>query len=494
MEQYCMYLRKSRADAEAEARGEGETLARHEHTLQELAKRRHLPIVKVYREIVSGDSIAARPQMQQLLQDLENNLYDGVLVMEVERLARGNTIDQGIVAQAFKESDTKIITPVKTYDPNNEFDEEYFEFSLFMSRREYKTIKRRMQAGRVASIKEGNYIGTNPPYGYRKISPAPKVRTLEIVEEEAAVVRMIFELYLKDGIGAKAIATRLNALQIPPQKSEKWEAVSIRKILRNPVYAGKIQWHTKREGGILADGHHAGIISYDTFCMAQQQLKEKSIPQVQVGTELKNYYHGILFCANCGHQMQRRPAKNRNGYMLCLRHECRGKVSCAPMETVDDAVLSAIRLRIKEMQLLANQAERNCKTNGNQQYQEKKKQIESGQSKLKKQKDKLYTLLETDVYTTEVFIERLKIVEEQEKALKEELETICREEEKEKFIRTPDVSIAFLLDVLEKFPAATPSEKNELLKGIIKRIEYRKTEKMCKNKMHSDLSLNVIFL
>ncbi|MDY2510326.1 MAG: recombinase family protein, partial [Ruminococcus callidus] len=159
MEQYCMYLRKSRADAEAEARGEGETLARHEHTLQELAKRRHLPIVKVYREIVSGDSIAARPQMQQLLQDLENNLYDGVLVMEVERLARGNTIDQGIVAQAFKESDTKIITPVKTYDPNNEFDEEYFEFSLFMSRREYKTIKRRMQAGRVASIKEGNYIG-----------------------------------------------------------------------------------------------------------------------------------------------------------------------------------------------------------------------------------------------------------------------------------------------------------------------------------------------
>jgi len=269
-----MYLRKSRADAEAEARGEGETLARHEHTLQELAKRRHLPIVKVYREIVSGDSIASRPQMQQLLQDLENNLYDGVLVMEVERLARGNTIDQGIVAQAFKESDTKIITPVKTYDPNNEFDEEYFEFSLFMSRREYKTIKRRMQAGRVASIKEGNYIGTNPPYGYRKISPAPKVRTLEIVEEEAAVVRMIFELYLKDGIGAKAIATRLNALQILPQKSEKWEAVSIRKILRNPVYAGKIQWHTKREGGILADGHHAGIISYDTFCMAQQQLKE----------------------------------------------------------------------------------------------------------------------------------------------------------------------------------------------------------------------------
>ena len=64
MEQYCIYLRKSRADAEAEARGEGETLARHEHALLGLAKSKKLAVVKIYREIVSGDSIAARPQMQ----------------------------------------------------------------------------------------------------------------------------------------------------------------------------------------------------------------------------------------------------------------------------------------------------------------------------------------------------------------------------------------------------------------------------------------------
>ena len=300
MKQYCMYLRKSRADAEAEARGEGETLARHEHALQELAKRQHLPIVKVYREIVSGDSIAARPQMQQLLQDLEQNRYEGVLVMEVERLARGNTIDQGIVAQAFKDSETKIITPVKTYDPNNEFDEEYFEFSLFMSRREYKTIKRRMQAGRIASIKEGNYIGTNPPYGYRKIHPAPKVRTLEIVEEEANVIRMIFDDYLHHGKGAKAIATKLNLLQIPPQKADRWECVSVRKILKNPIYAGKILWHTKKDGDILAEGHHEGIISYESFCEVQKRMKKKAVPQTQVGTELKNYYHDVMFCGNCG--------------------------------------------------------------------------------------------------------------------------------------------------------------------------------------------------
>jgi len=155
---YCIYLRKSRADLEAEACGDGETLIRHERALLELSKKLNLNIVKIYKEIVSGETIAARPVMQQLLSEVEQGIWDGVLVMEIERLARGDTVDQGIMTQTFKYSNTKIITPMKTYDPNNEFDEEYFEFGLFMSRREYKTINRHLQAGRVASVREGNIV------------------------------------------------------------------------------------------------------------------------------------------------------------------------------------------------------------------------------------------------------------------------------------------------------------------------------------------------
>ena len=102
MPTYAIYLRKSRKDAEAESHGEGETLARHKRILLDYAERNNLQITKIYQEIVSGESIASRPQMQQLLADTEQGLYDGVLVIEVERLARGDTIDQGIVAQTFK--------------------------------------------------------------------------------------------------------------------------------------------------------------------------------------------------------------------------------------------------------------------------------------------------------------------------------------------------------------------------------------------------------
>jgi len=72
MDEYCLYLRKSRADIEAaEVYGEGETLARHKRVLLELARRQRLNVTDIYREVVSGEKIAARPVMQQLLAEVE---------------------------------------------------------------------------------------------------------------------------------------------------------------------------------------------------------------------------------------------------------------------------------------------------------------------------------------------------------------------------------------------------------------------------------------
>mgnify|MGYP002508564293 FL=1 len=96
------------------------------------ASRLGITISKFYREIVSGETIQDRPVVQKLLQDISNGKCDGVLVVEVERLARGDTSDQGTIAKYFKFSDTLILTPLKIYDPTDEYDEEYFEFGLFI--------------------------------------------------------------------------------------------------------------------------------------------------------------------------------------------------------------------------------------------------------------------------------------------------------------------------------------------------------------------------
>ena len=211
----------------------------------------------------------------------------------------GDTIDQGIVAQAFKFSGTKIVTPSKTYDPENEFDEEYFEFGLFMSRREYKTINRRLQRGREASIKEGKYVGSISPYGYDKVKlERDKGFTLAPNPDQAPIVRMIYELYtrgemLPDGtyqrIGLYKISNRLNAMGITPKYGDRWTTAVVRDLMRNPVYVGKLRWGwrkvvKRRQNGQvitqrprndaipLVDGLHEPLIDQETFNLAQEFL------------------------------------------------------------------------------------------------------------------------------------------------------------------------------------------------------------------------------
>lgn len=245
MDAYAMYLRKSRADIELEAISHEETLARHKTMLLSLAERHNISPnqITIYHEIVSGESIDDRPEMQRLLNDVCNNAYKGVLVVEIERLARGNTKDQGEVAEAFQMSNTLIITPLKVYDPNNEFDQEYFEFGLFMSRREYKTIRRRLNAGKLQAVKEGNYILNTPPYGYNIVRYSKKDRTLVENPEESRIVKMVFNWFTEDHRSVGWIARELTNMHITPRKGgTAWNRSSITNILENPVYIGKIVW------------------------------------------------------------------------------------------------------------------------------------------------------------------------------------------------------------------------------------------------------------
>ena len=357
---YCMYLRKSRADLEAEARGEGETLARHFQTLTLLAARLNLyvPPDAVYREIVSGDTIAARPMMQRLLQEVTDGKWEGVLCTEVERLARGDTIDQGMVANAFKFSGTKIITPTKTYDPENEMDEEYFEFSLFMARREYKAIKRRMQAGRAASVREGHYVGGKRPFGYEVIKcKGEKGYTLQQVPEEARIVRLVFDMYLNQGMGTANIAHRLTALGSTTYNGHEWNTSNVRYMLKQPVYAGYVQW-LKREsrparnadGGItkrpfseryiLAKGKYEPIVSEEDFQRVQAvAASRRTIAQVQ-NQHITNPLAGLCKCALCCYAMVRRP--NVNGvFLTCKTPSC--KNSSIQFDVALAAVLDGLR-------------------------------------------------------------------------------------------------------------------------------------------------------
>lgn len=321
---YDAYLRKSRADMELEKLKKFDTLKQHEKFLKDRANQLGIKIRKIYREVVSGESIQERPEMQEVLKNVETGTIDGILVVEVERLTRGDAKDQGTVTQAFKYSNTKIITLNKIYDPNSDEDEEYFEFGLFMSRREYKTINRRMQRARIANVLDGKYCASEPPFGYKKVRVKyGKGYTLEPVSEEAEIVK---EMYQKraDGMGYDIICNWLNTLDFKPKKSDVWTPATIKGMLSNPIYIGKIRWNSnkqkkilingqiikKRKKGnnedlILVEGLHPAIISNELFDIVQGIKPNKT--STKHNTELQNPLATLVKCADCGRSMQRRP-------------------------------------------------------------------------------------------------------------------------------------------------------------------------------------------
>ena len=121
---YAMYLRKSQADQPDESTEE--VLAKHRKMLTELASNMGVRIgdIDIYEEIVSGESLYARPEMLRLLENVEAGAYDGVFCMDIDRLGRGSMSEQGIILETFRLAETLIICPGKTYDLTNDADED----------------------------------------------------------------------------------------------------------------------------------------------------------------------------------------------------------------------------------------------------------------------------------------------------------------------------------------------------------------------------------
>ena len=210
-----------------------ETLSRHRITLEKLCKSKRLHVDEVLEEVVSGESLTARPQMMRLLEMVSTGAYAGVVCMDIERLSRGSSMESGYIMQILQVNGCKIVTPGKIYDLQNESDEQFTDMKFMFSRYELKTITKRLGRGRNQSASEGKFMGSMAPYGYRAYKlPGEKGNSLMVIPEEASVVRMIFGMYGLQGMGYNAIAYRLNDMHIPARKGQ-WSQTSVANILTN---------------------------------------------------------------------------------------------------------------------------------------------------------------------------------------------------------------------------------------------------------------------
>ena len=486
---YVIYLRKSQQDLEAEKRGEMETLARHEKILKQLTDEQDLNVVQVYKEIVSGETIQDRPHMQQMMKEVYAGKYKGVIVVKPDRLSRGDLENMGYIMNGLKFSGTLLVTPGKTYDVlNNKFDEQMLEMQLFNSKQEYRAIVARMQEGKMLSIREGNFFGRTAPFGYEIVKPDRYTRTLKITAEAEIVIR-IFEWFVNDRLTMAEIAKKLYSLGIPsPTGNAEWNKASIKDMLQNVNYTGKISWFRRKslreldENGniekkkrrrknadmLIVPGKHPAIISEEMFDKAQELFC--GTPPKKADAELINPLAGILRCAECGRALcYRAYAHHKHPIPRYVHAESLAhKVKSSVVSDVISLLCQTLQAYIDDFSFKLTSAGRAEEID---KHKEEVKALTKELEKAKAKRRRLFDDYEEGIYTTEEFKERKAVWADRIERMTDELDYLNKIKPQEVDYKEKVEKFTEVLNALEN-PEVSAKDKNNLLKEIIERIDY----------------------
>lgn len=485
------YLRKSRADDPFLS--VEEILGKHESILNEWAMKNlgaTVPESNKHREVVSGETIADRPEIQKLLKRIESPKIKAILIVEVQRLSRGDLEDCGRLIKLLRYTNTLVITPPKTYDLRDEYDRDMFERELKRGNEFLEYTKKIMNRGRHLSVTQGNYIGSVPPYGYDRayvMDGKRKSPTLSINEEQATAVRLIFDLYVKKDIGMTNIAHRLDEMGFKPPKGEHWSTAAIKSMLTNVHYIGKVKFNWRKttvsvEDGeivksrpiskdgeyLICDGKHEAIISESLFYEAKEKMGKNH--RAKAKTKVRNPLAGLLFC-KCGRAMSYRTNRSSEQPRLLCDNQVHCRTGSCTYNEMLDIVEDALQNCIADF-------EYQLQNNSNESLQVHERILKNLEKKLHDLEEREIAQWEAQSnpdhsqrMPSEIF-KRLN-----EKTLKEKEEIMesirnVREsmpnpvEFEEKLIRFRD-ALAVLRD-----PIADAEKKNKHLKDCIERIDY----------------------
>ena len=466
MSNVAIYLRKSR-DEDNETRDV--TLARHEKMLRDYCERNDLIIKKIYKEIVSGESISARFEMQKLLIDVKAGMFDAVCVIELERLSRGNQADQAEILEVFKKSGTKIHTLTKIYDlaSDNEIDEEFFEFGLFMSRREYKVICRRLLRGRISALLEGYYTGSVLPFGFSK-EKRGKGFVLIPNEPEADVVKIIFSKYIS-GDGLTEIAHQLNACGLMQRNGKAWQPQRIREVLKNQTYVGMLHVKNGKIEDEWTQGKHEPLIEPEIFAQAQRRLTSKA-PNVRRSLKIINPLASLVRCSECGSSMVMKVNGAKVKYLSCNTLDC--KTHSSKFDDVEKQLLLELTEALRGFQKYIDDNSSRIELKASERANLAVR-IDAEIKKKDAMLERCCELLEEGIYSKEKYLSRVKILEEELNGLLETRQQLSDDKDEQE-IESIKTGIPILERCIQKYDEMDVKAKNEILRSLIEKIEYNK--------------------
>ena len=479
------YLRKSRSDDPTLTIEE--VLEKHEGLLKEWQERNldaPIPEENIFREVVSGETISSRPEFKKLLKRIESPKIKAVLIVECARLGRPDLEEIGRLSKLFRYTNTLIITPQRMFDLRDEYDREAFEREMMRGNDYLEYTKKILARGKEISLRSGYFVNGINPYGYERewIYEGNRKRpTLAIVEEEAKIVRQIFDWYVNEGIGATKICQKLNAMGIPSRTGIVWKKSSIVNMLKNEHYIGKIvikkhiDVNTVIDQEIVTqslfnkdyevvDGKHPAIIDEDLFYKANNKIHK--YPSVRPSAILVNPYASILKC-ECGRVMIRRKNRNSMRY-LCDEQMFCGNASVGEKE-LTEAIISQLKKKLKNLSAKVTNDDDNKK----EKHTEYVSLLESRYVEIEKKELSLWDKYAEENMPKQIFDKLMADCKEKKQKIEEELKSAYNNVPTHIDYKDAIATLHETIDSLSD-DSVSASAKNKLLLSIVDKIVYRR--------------------
>lgn len=381
--QAAIYCRLSQDDGSL---GESGSIQTQKAILTQYCQEHHMEIVDCYCDDGWSGTNFDRPAFQRMIGDIEAGRVNTVIVKDLSRFGREYAQMGLYIEHYFEEKGVRFLSLAENIDSSQELNNLLLPFTNVINSLYARQASEKTKAAHRARAKNGMFLGSRAPYGYQK---DPSDRHHLIVDPEAAeVVKEIFRMFA-DGIGYVRMTKILRERNIlNPQayfnqnnpdyykhsdywrKPFDWHATSVRAILNNPVYLGKLTFgKTKTKGffdkrrvateesdWIVVEHTHEPLVSQELWDTVHQMMKarrrENSSGHVQP-------FAGLVKCAGCGSSLNASYDKKKGKYtgFSCWVYKNYGKQRCTShaigWQTLNRLVLEDIRCNAQVAKLAA---------------------------------------------------------------------------------------------------------------------------------------------
>lgn len=411
-----------------------------------------------------------RPAMKRMLRHIEERKINAVVVYKLDRLSRKQKDVMYLLEDVFEKNGVIFKSNTEPFDTSTPFGKAMIGVLAVFAQLERDMIVERTTSGRRESVDQGNWPGGRVPFGY---SWNKETKTLEIVPEEAHIVREIYSRYLK-GQSRLAIAEWASNRS----KARVFDHSVIREILSRPVYIGKL-----KNAGKLVDGKHDAIIDEMTWYSAQRERNERKEGLSPMGEFLLT---GLLSCGVCGSgivhvKRTTKPRGKAYSYELyaCKNQHVRIKernTSCSLGYQRREQVEQFVINQIKEISLKPHKLKEisEKKTNPNSdRHEETIRLLTEKHSVIVSGLDNLYDAIAKGEIKASHVSGRIKKLEEERETIENQIDELKDEIPFSTSQFSNSAVFQIITSVGETWEYLTEEEQKSLLRKVILKIELR---------------------